>query len=205
MNKNAFRSVKGTFTHVKRILKTRPDIAYGLAGAAGQGGASYGAMHLAEKYVKKSPEFKKLDKKEKEKRLKQMKRTKLVGTAANTVLGALNFGLLGADERDARRWTKSYRSNFGGRRSYGGGHSYSHKPKAAPVPEWLKGVKTKAEAKTKFREQAKAHHPDRGGSEEKMKQVNTAWDDFQKHHFHKLAFLIPSFMEELESIREASR
>lgn len=61
-------------------------------------------------------------------------------------------------------------------------------PKMESVAPWMKGVKTKAEAKAAYRSQAKQHHPDRGGSADKMKQVNDQWDQVQNHpHFSKLA------------------
>ena len=54
--------------------------------------------------------------------------------------------------------------------------------------------KTKAEVKSKFREQARKHHPDRGGSEEKMKEVNDSWEKIQKSDwFNKLAFVFSGF------------
>lgn len=77
-------------------------------------------------------------------------------------------------------------------------------PKTTP-PEWLKGVKTKAEAKAKHRAEALKHHPDRGGSEEKMKKLNNDWDNFKAHHFDKLSYILPRIMAELERIRAASR
>lgn len=52
----------------------------------------------------------------------------------------------------------------------------------------INSVKTKAEAKAIFKQQALKHHPDRGGSTEKMKEVNEAWDNVKNHDwFKKLA------------------
>lgn len=71
----------------------------------------------------------------------------------------------------------------------------------ASTPPWVGDVKTKAEAKAAFRREAMKHHPDRGGSEEKMKAVNTAWDKFtQSRDFDKLAHL--AFVDELVKIAD---
>jgi len=62
----------------------------------------------------------------------------------------------------------------------------------------LGGVKTKAEAKKRFRNAAIKNHPDRGGTDEAMKRVNSAWTDIQKSGwFNKLAFL-KGFEKQLE-------
>ncbi len=47
------------------------------------------------------------------------------------------------------------------------------------MPDWLKGAKTKADAKDRYRKAARAHHPDVGGSEEKMKKINTDWSEWE--------------------------
>jgi curved DNA-binding protein CbpA len=54
----------------------------------------------------------------------------------------------------------------------------------------LKGVKTKADAKKAFKAAALRHHPDRGGSEARMKDLNSAWEDFVKSpNYEKLAMV----------------
>ena len=58
---------------------------------------------------------------------------------------------------------------------------------SAAIPAWLKGVKTKAEAKSRYRAEARKHHPDLGGDPERMKKVTTEWGDYEKHHFDKLS------------------
>lgn len=85
----------------------------------------------------------------------------------------------------------------------GGGYTPPPRPPPAPAnhPEWLKGVKTKAEAKAKYRDMAKQHHPDRGGDTRKMQDINSEWDKFQKHpDFSKLSHVLGSFFDELSSI-----
>ena len=78
-------------------------------------------------------------------------------------------------------------------------------PKPAEHPEWLKGVKTKAEAKSRYREQAKKHHPDRGGDTRTMQDINAAWDKYQSHpDFSKLGHMLRSFSDELEKISFAT-
>lgn len=65
----------------------------------------------------------------------------------------------------------------------------------APPPKWAKGAKTKAEAKKRYRAEAKKHHPDIGGDPETMKKVNTEWEAFENSsHFDKLAHLMSSIM-----------
>lgn len=57
------------------------------------------------------------------------------------------------------------------------------------------GFKTKKEAMDHFRRMRSANHPDRaGGNAERMKELNQAWDEYQKHPggFNKLAFLMKS-------------
>lgn len=218
MDKAAFRSAAGKLRHAKRLIKTTvqkyPEIPYGIGGAVGAGGLTLGLTHAAKKWTEKQPSFKKLKPATKEKRKKEMNKAIKWGTIGNAILGGLEFASLGADLGSHRRYMRAARKAskgagryWKGRSSYGGYGGYARPPKAdeVKVPDWLKGVKTKADAKTKFREQAKTHHPDRGGSEEKMKKVNSEWDNFQKHHFNKLAFLMPSFLDELRRIREASR
>lgn len=71
----------------------------------------------------------------------------------------------------------SSRGDRGGR--YGGG-GYSRPSAAREPPEWAKGAKTKAEAKKAYRDAAIKNHPDKGGSEEVMKKINSDWDEANK-------------------------
>lgn len=72
-----------------------------------------------------------------------------------------------------------------------------HRPRP-PLPAWLKGVKTKAEAKAAWKAEARKTHPDlHGGDGSKFDQVKTEWKA-QESHF-KTAMLI-AFADELEKI-----
>lgn len=68
------------------------------------------------------------------------------------------------------------------------------------VPEWLKGVKTKTDAKKAYHAQASQHHPDKGGNAEKFKEVAGDWEHYKKHHFDKLSHFLPGFFNELSFI-----
>jgi hypothetical protein len=81
------------------------------------------------------------------------------------------------------------------------GEAAAPKVSRQPIPDWLKNVKTKAEAKKKFHEQVGKHHPDKGGSADKMRAANTEWDAFKAHYFDKLAHIsIGAFLDEYFSI-----
>ncbi len=87
------------------------------------------------------------------------------------------------------QWFRAGAGMGGGRRA---GASYgSATVRQARKILGLEGVKTKAEAKKAFRRKAMKHHPDRGGSVEKMKEVNDAWEVFSKSDdFRKMAMQI---------------
>jgi len=89
-----------------------------------------------------------------------------------------------------------FNSRWGG--GAGAGRGYSAPPPRPAHPHsqpmdqhapWMSGVTTKAEAKAKFRQQARANHPDVGGSTAKMQEINQQWETVQGHpDFQKLAF-----------------
>ncbi len=58
--------------------------------------------------------------------------------------------------------------------------SWQNHHAANTVPSWLKGVSSKKDATSRMRTEARKHHPDRGGSHEKMVNLNTQWEQFQK-------------------------
>ena len=66
----------------------------------------------------------------------------------------------------------------------------------------MKDIKnqSKSEAKKAYKAQARKNHPDMGGSEEKMKDVNAAWTKY-KSHFTKEAAL-QAFCDELIRIHQ---
>lgn len=103
-----------------------------------------------------------------------------------------------------RQQARQERRSWGGHRPPGGEARSAPKPSFAEPPDWLKGVTTKAEAKKKFRDMAYKHHPDRGGSTEKMQDLNSQWEKFKTHHFDKLAHRrMISFADEIMKIAGA--
>jgi hypothetical protein len=74
----------------------------------------------------------------------------------------------------------------------------AYESRSTKPPTWVGSPKTKAEAKSAYRREVKKNHPDLGGREEKMKNINSEWDRYEKSdHFNKLAF---AFFDELEKI-----
>jgi hypothetical protein len=100
--------------------------------------------------------------------------------------------------------------NYGGSgdpSSYGGYEGYKRRhgvgpDKKEPLPDWLKGVKTKNEAKRRYRDLARKNHPDRGGDTKKMQDITTAWESAQMHSdFPKTASIFfEALLSELEKI-----
>jgi len=108
---------------------------------------------------------------------------KLRGTLGGAGLGGFSGGLAGVvhkvntDSAKARAGWSHQRSPFHGGPS---------------LDEHLKnlGVKksntfTKAEVKQKFRDQARKHHPDVGGSTHKMQDINNSWSNVQNSDWFK--------------------
>lgn len=84
-----------------------------------------------------------------------------------------------AEQENYRGWKQYHKS--GGRT--GGGprpRAGTSGPKPGTSIPGLGRLKTKAEAKAAYKDAAMKHHPDRGGSTEKMQQVNAEWAAFQK-------------------------
>lgn len=94
-----------------------------------------------------------------------------------------NYGYGGSSDNYRQRYQK-----------YHGNRSAGYTPNVDSFKSVLGlsgNEKTKAEVKKRFRQMAMTHHPDRGGSEEKMKAINNAYDQIQKTDwFSKLAYLI---------------
>jgi hypothetical protein len=105
---------------------------------------------------------------------------------------------------DGRAEREAHWKDFWGRRTGASSGGYARPASSAPsqTPDWLKGVTTKAEAKTRFRANARQHHPDLGGDAEKFKKLNNEWEGFQST-FDKLAFA--AFFDELMKISSAFR
>jgi hypothetical protein len=70
-------------------------------------------------------------------------------------------------------------------------------------------VKTKDEAKKVYRDLVRQHHPDRGGDEHKMKEINSHWDHvkhsdwFKKLAFEKVAAMHRSIYGAPKHVRDA--
>lgn len=146
-----------------RLKSTARGAAWGAGIGAGVGGARAAQQYAAESFTRHSQQAKQQDPWE-------------------------NFRRQSEERR--RKWEQDFRSrgrSYSGRSTGPGREAPSAQIPRQSVPSWLKGVKTKQEAKNAYRAQAMKHHPDRGGNAERMKEVNTAWDSFQKHHFDKLS------------------
>lgn len=116
-----------------------------------------------------------------------------------------DFGKEWADtERKYREARQNYQNQRGS--SNAGGYAPPPKPpQNIKTPDWLKDVKTKVDAKKKYREQAAKHHPDRGGNTKDMQDINNAWEAFKKSSdFNKLGMRLPSFFQELLQISNLS-
>lgn len=145
----------------------------------------------------------------------------------NGVLGAFSTGVAGAQlgysignirdlNRETQEWQRradDFRKKWGeggaawedfrarARAGWAGGGGHQRRQSYDPnTPVPFKGVKTQAEAKARFHELAFNAHPDRvGGSEERMKEINQAWQAFKKHpKFPKTA--MAAFLDELTKI-----
>jgi hypothetical protein len=65
--------------------------------------------------------------------------------------------------------------------SYAGRSQPSRTRRLDEIAPWMKGARTKAEAKSMFRQQARQNHPDMGGSTQVMQGVLDAWEAAQRH------------------------
>lgn len=101
-----------------------------------------------------------------------------------------------ADAHAEREWNEHAEAQWR-ERMRGAGYNqqtqtHEHFDTAAPLSThapWMAGVTTKADAKAAFRAQARANHPDVGGSTAKMQEINQQWDAVQGHpDYQKLAF-----------------
>jgi hypothetical protein len=162
-------------------------------GAVGGGLSSH---HIAKKKIESSPKFKK--------QLESRPGGSKKYIASKTIRGALGGLGIGAG-------TELSRSLYGLRKSL----IRTAVPKARvtkdrfgkaksviPVPDWLKGVTTKAEAKKKYREMAKKYHPDRNpgdkSAEERFKDIASQWKSFtESDEFKKLGSSMYAIMKHI--------
>jgi hypothetical protein len=105
------------------------------------------------------------------------------------VVGGLSFGAVGAMHghtigynHNARKWNAGMRPSA---------------VSASKPPDWLKGAKTKAEARKAYHAQARKHHPDLGGSPDAIKKLNQEWEAHEP--LYKKAMYV-AFADELEKI-----
>lgn len=263
--KEAFkRSLKGAFTHAKRVLKTNNELRRGLVGA-GIGAAAGGtSAYAGVRSIRKSEHFKKLPEKKKKKILKNQRRAVISAAATGGILGHGIGSFSGMDKdltrssikmrrkwraddfryekrraetqakwkshqeksdkdwedfksrwqdfgkewADTERKYREARQNYQNQRGSSNAGGYAPPPKPPQnikTPDWLKDVKTKVDAKKKYREQAAKHHPDRGGNTKDMQDINNAWEAFKKSSdFNKLGMRLPSFFQELLQISNLS-
>jgi len=204
MDKTSFKAqVKDFVAKAGKVLKHPMTVHTGIGAGIGIGAGGLAGLG-AESRLKNHPSYKKLDEPGKKRALTNLKKAKRNAV----IMGGLSGGLYGAANGiDHVRWSKGYRHASGSHTSGNYSRSSPHSPAySTEVPSWLKGVKTKAEATSKFKEVGKKHHPDMGGDAEKFKKFTEEWTAFKKTNFDKLSFVFPSFLEELASIyRETSR
>jgi len=156
-------------------------------------GSGIGAVHGSTKKSKKEQD-------------KIRKRWSIGGALAGAALGGLAGNKYGKLRVEAHKehakaqdaFQRAYQERMY-RASGGTGdwnyHHYAKKPSAG-IDQHLKflGIKkdvaTKKEVTNHFRDLAKKHHPDKGGSEQYMRDINNAYDNIKKSEwFDKLAFI----------------
>jgi hypothetical protein len=122
----------------------------------------------------------------------------LMGAGIGALGGAAFGGLLAKDSiKRQKNWERYYQnSRRGSSGGYGGYSGRGFRPTGENLADSLKNIgatgteTTKSEVRKKYLAMAMKHHPDRGGSEDMMKRVNSSWDNLQSDPwFQKLAFL----------------
>lgn len=108
----------------------------------------------------------------------------------STVTGASRPEWSSFKWRQKDPFSSFFRQRAGGRRRWweqpgGGQRGGARRGRAGKKPSWVGNVKDKAEANKKYRAEAMKNHPDRGGSETKMKDVNARWDAWKKSPEYK--------------------
>jgi hypothetical protein len=145
----------------------------------------------------------------------------LIGGGLGALSGARTKEIADFKKKEIRKPTTGERVHLGIAGGLGGaylGHMAGrsvgamravHKLRApAPMPDWLKGVKTKAEAKKKYHDIARQHHPDMknaGGDPEILMARSREYGDAQKHpDFPKVA-MFNAFGDELFAIMRSKQ
>jgi hypothetical protein len=201
MSKAAF--IKG----FRKALQEGHPVASTLTGAAAGagilGGLSYLGGHpailkrdpLFQRYLKKEIKKNKIPK-HKVERYKKEKMSKARRNASlfNLVYGGVLGGIAGNRYAKAKQFSEFFRQR---------GQTGFRAQRPPSINEALNTIgidkattTTKHQVKKKFYQEAMKHHPDRGGSPEKMKRLNQAWEDIQDSSwFKKLSFILKQSIE----------
>jgi hypothetical protein len=182
------RSVKRHWESVGHKFKDRHEDLVG----AGAGALGYGALghHVGKKNEKAKDPSKRSD--------------RWGGAVAMGALGAAHGHMFGSMLRGSRLMSHqariprgaSHKTDDSGNFDFG-----AAKAEDVPTPKWARGAKTKADAKTRYRAEAMKNHPDRGGNAEKMKDINTEWEKWEKSPgFNKLSHVLLGLIDELEKL-----
>lgn len=145
-----------------------------------------------------------------------MRRGGIAGGLAGTAIGGIAGGLAGGlpDPRTGktREPTTSERviNAIGGGLSGGylghalgqgiGGMRSRVNWKTRSTPEWLRGIKTRAEGRKRYHQESRKVHPDFGGSAEAQSRLNQEWE---KHEPMLKSAMLRGFSDELEKIANA--
>ena len=200
MFKEAYVKFKGTPNFYKNVLRQLKGDRLGkdlLVGSLlGFGSGYYSTRNAKQKLLKGLNDKPGKTKKEKEKLKKLKEKYEKISPTQNAFiaagLGAGAFGFIGHTGLDARLRFKNFERRFSG-------SSASHWRSTPAVSRHgiekaksffgIGNAKTKAEAKKVYKDFARKHHPDLGGDEHKMKEVNNHWDTVEASDwFNKLAF-----------------
>ena len=164
---------------MKKKDKSKAKMYRAAAFSAGVGGVGLGVKHVVHKMHKA-----------------RVRRARIV--AGVTTAGFLaEMALIAAAARAAARQARRSGASQGRRAGSSYGH-YSGAGFGRSTPHIkhfhtldLSGKETtKAQVKKKYRDAAFKHHPDRGGNEEKMKEVSNAYSEIKNSPWHqKLAYL----------------
>jgi hypothetical protein len=178
----------GNFQTAKTFAKTFPfmtggAVVGGAAGAYGGSRKSFTDIHTGKK-VNRTPAG------------------RVASGISNGIGGAVGGAYLGG-MADSARLAKKHGPNW--QRNMGGGYEgYARRNGGAPAgkaapekPDWLKGAKTKAEARKAFHAQSRKAHPDLGGSDAAQKEINKAWEHWEGQYKNAM---YAGFADELEKI-----
>lgn len=114
--------------------------------------------------------------------------------------GVILGSIIGADP------AYKYRGRTWGQKGYGR-KSYNYQkappPRSAPTPKWAKGVKTKADAKKRYKQEARKKHPDIGGTTKDFQNLQNEWAAYRSSAgFSKMSSIkYLAFVDELQKIK----